>query len=462
MSTTPNMNLTLPDVGTTPGPEWANELVTALEDVDLHDHSVGSGVRITPAGLNINDALSMQSNDIISTRSLKLDDQSVALTGEVRSVYAKGGELIFMDGAGNEVAITAAGGVAGTPGSIADLVSPASASYSSITHKFSFFDDTNEYGKFAISDLELYEFGVASPNPITIKSPASVGSAYSITLPGAVPSKTAPTLMSGSGVLSTITLDDGQLLVGATAGAPAAANITGTANQITVTNGANAIGLSLTSDVTITGLLLGNGSVSTPALRFSGDTNTGIYSGASDNLNFATNGTQRMVIGSSSILSTLQYRSADGSASAPVYSFSSDTNTGVYAVSADVLGFAVGGSGVASVTSGGFQATGDITASDDLIAGDTVFASNGAAGSPAFSFTSDTDMGVYKNGTNLCLAADSNSELRIGNNGMTLDNGTETLFISPGDTAATAGSFVEFMLIQINGVTRKIQLFANS
>jgi hypothetical protein len=38
-----------------------------------------------------------------------------------------------------------------------------------------------------------------------------------------------------------------------------------------------------------------------------------------------------------------QLRPADGSVSAPAYSFGSDTNTGVYSISGDLLGFAIGG-----------------------------------------------------------------------------------------------------------------------
>ena len=53
MSTTPNMLLTLPNVGTTVGPAWANQLNTAFTQVDAHTHVVGanSGVPITSAAL---------------------------------------------------------------------------------------------------------------------------------------------------------------------------------------------------------------------------------------------------------------------------------------------------------------------------------------------------------------------------------------------------------------------------
>lgn len=50
---------------------------------------------------------------------------------------------------------------------------------------------------------------------------------------------------SGSGVISDVHLTDGQIIIGSTSGQPAAGTITGTTNQIQVTNAANSITLSL-------------------------------------------------------------------------------------------------------------------------------------------------------------------------------------------------------------------------
>src|SRR3569623_451707 len=46
MSTTPNMGLTVPDVGTA-GPDWAEELNADLATIDSHDHSTGHGAPIS-------------------------------------------------------------------------------------------------------------------------------------------------------------------------------------------------------------------------------------------------------------------------------------------------------------------------------------------------------------------------------------------------------------------------------
>jgi hypothetical protein len=302
MAITPNMDLDLPDVGVTPGPEWAQKIVDAFERVDEHDHSSSLGVKITPAGMNINTDFSIASYDLVDVRSVKLDDMVAALTGEIRSIYVKNGELVFQDGADNEVVITSGGAVAGSPGSIANLVSPAAASYSDITKKFSWFEDTNEYAKMGVSDLEVYEFGAVSPNPITIKSPASVASAYSFTLPSAVPTRTSPLLMSGAGVLAAAELTNGQLIIGSTAGAATAAALTATANQTTVTNGANSITIGTVQDIgtgsspTFSTALVGSGAVGTPSLRFSTDTDTGIYRVTTNQLGIAAGGTNRFTV----------------------------------------------------------------------------------------------------------------------------------------------------------------------
>jgi hypothetical protein len=53
-----------------------------------------------------------------------------------------------------------------------------------------------------------------------------------------------------------------------------------------------------------------------------------------------------------------------GTAAAPAYSFQEDPNTGVYRVSADVLGFSVGGAKKAEVTANGLHIVGTITATN--------------------------------------------------------------------------------------------------
>lgn len=63
MPTTPHMNLDLPTVSTTIGPDWAQQLNEAIGSdgtgIDGHDHSSGKGVPITPAGMDVTDDIDM-------------------------------------------------------------------------------------------------------------------------------------------------------------------------------------------------------------------------------------------------------------------------------------------------------------------------------------------------------------------------------------------------------------------
>lgn len=46
-TTSPNMSMPVPVVGTDPGPDWANNIDACLSIIDSHDHSFGKGAPIT-------------------------------------------------------------------------------------------------------------------------------------------------------------------------------------------------------------------------------------------------------------------------------------------------------------------------------------------------------------------------------------------------------------------------------
>jgi hypothetical protein len=134
------------------------------------------------------------------------------------------------------------------------------------------------------------------------------------------------------------------LTVGTTLGVTGAATLSST---LAVTGAATLSStLAVTGIASFTGVLRGpDGAVGAPAYSFSSDTDTGIYSGAADNVSIATGGTSRFSMSTSQIITTIPLRGPDGSQGAPSLSFSSDTNTGLYAGAADELYFSEGGSG---------------------------------------------------------------------------------------------------------------------
>lgn len=124
------MNLELPVVSTTLGPEWASLLNAALESIDEHDHSSGKGTKVTPAGLNINADLSLEEFRLTLAKSVQFDDQSATLTGasHASSLYSKSGNLYFTNGSGVAVQVTDGAAIITAPASTDSLEYTAYAS----------------------------------------------------------------------------------------------------------------------------------------------------------------------------------------------------------------------------------------------------------------------------------------------------------------------------------------------
>ncbi len=97
--------------------------------------------------------------------------------------------------------------------------------------------------------------------------------------------------------------------------------------------------MTLSTTVLDLGVLLeiGVGSVSAPSLYFDGDSDTGIYQTAANQLAITCAATQSFVFGSTGVTAPLPVRLSDGSASAPGLTWNSDTNTGIWRSAADTL-----------------------------------------------------------------------------------------------------------------------------
>lgn len=199
----PNMNLSIPTVGVEPGPTYAQDINNSLTAIDSHNHTPGSGVQITPAGLDLNSDVDMQNNNIISIRSLRLQDQgaALALPTDLGCLYEVGADLYYNDGLGNQIRMTQSGGVAGTPGSIANLVPPASASYVSGSSTFVFQSNTLTPGNLDGASLVLRNL-VPSSFGMTIAPPNSMAADSTITLP-VLPSVSSQMLIDNTGAITT-------------------------------------------------------------------------------------------------------------------------------------------------------------------------------------------------------------------------------------------------------------------
>jgi hypothetical protein len=121
MPITPNMDLDLPSVSVTEGPEWATLLNAAFSLIDSHDHSDGKGVKITQLGLNITGDLDINENYLTDVGSMRLVSQGATLVTpqDLRALYSVSGDLYYNNGSGTPIQITSGGSVTAASDGIA-------------------------------------------------------------------------------------------------------------------------------------------------------------------------------------------------------------------------------------------------------------------------------------------------------------------------------------------------------
>lgn len=217
------MNLPVPGVGQTVGPTYASDVNTSLNMIDSHTHAPGSGVPITPSGLNINSDLPMQSNNAVSVRTIRFAPQPSLISGsgaDIGCLYESGVDLYYNDGSGNQVRITQSGGVAGSPGSISNLVAPASAAYVAVNSTFVWQSDSGIAANMDAGTLIIRypgSYPTPSGNYIALQAPTGLATGYALTLPTTTPATLGSWMTSTtSGVLSWISADNASIEIAST------------------------------------------------------------------------------------------------------------------------------------------------------------------------------------------------------------------------------------------------------
>ena len=423
MTTTPNMGLTKPSPSVTPGPQWANELNASLDKIDTHDHSSGNGSKITPAGLNINSDLTLAANALTNVKNVGLT--SVVGAG-ISNIYQNGGNLFWRNGSGADVRITNGStidvGALGTIGGdySTDPNNPL-ISFSTASGDYDFFKQTagsNIPGGINSGTITVFE-EIAGALGISIASPTSLAAGYTITLPtGQAGSNNSLINVQASGQWSyvrDITVDS----IGAGAGSEAAPSVyretdTGTgmwfpsASVLAFsTGGSRSWNINSSGNFTATGdrrVQAGNGSAANPTFSFGNDVASGMYLPSTNLLGFATGGTERFRMGLSSFVpiandsyslgGTVNTFSrifmGDGSLASPSYTFGTSSNTGIYQSSAGTLDF--GANGSRKLTLGTYvQVQSGASGLTNI---------DGSAGAPSFTFSSDTDTGMFRVASN--------------------------------------------------------------
>lgn len=248
MSTTPNMSLIVPDVGTS-GPAYATQINTAMDVIDGHDHTPGKGARIPPSGLNINADLPFNGNDAISLRSTRYVAQAAVLaTSDDRNcVSSVNGNLYWNNASGTAVQITSGAGLnfasLGTIGGDYGAAGvTASAVYTSILQSFSWLQAASTFAKMGMGDLSIYST-TAGTQAVTLKADA-LTAAYNYTFPVAAPAANTFMRMALGGQGTFVAVN-------------------GTANQITVTQNTSDMTLSIPSNAILPGNVSATGSITT-------------------------------------------------------------------------------------------------------------------------------------------------------------------------------------------------------
>ena len=129
-----------------------------------------------------------------------------------------------------------------------------------------------------------------------------------------------------------------------------------------------------------------DGSAAAPSYTFTSDTDTGVYLFATDRIGFTAGGGVRVTISNTALNSNVQALFADGSGASPGYSFANDPDTGLTRPAPDVLDIASGGVSRFRITNAAVSSFVPFAIVD------------GSAASPGLQFINDPDTGIFRNG----------------------------------------------------------------
>ncbi len=116
----PNTGIKIPIVGVDPGEDYAVNISEALSKLSSLTHTGAAnldGLQIPTQGINIDEDLSAQSNNLTNLRSTRYEDQPSELVGlgDLNCVYFVDGDLWINNAAGTPVQITSDGSIISIP-----------------------------------------------------------------------------------------------------------------------------------------------------------------------------------------------------------------------------------------------------------------------------------------------------------------------------------------------------------
>lgn len=198
----PNMNLILPTIGTDTGLTWEQSANANSTTIGAHTHAPGSGVQITPLGLNINTNLPFNGNQISTIYGIGFSSQaaSAQLAFLYTNAQSGGGviDLFYNDGAGNVIPLTKGGIVNSTASSI------PGESFGSGTFVWKQGSGSTTPANFDIGSVTIRPNTAATTNGITLTTPAGISSLYTLVLPALPTVKSFATIDSSGNISSAV------------------------------------------------------------------------------------------------------------------------------------------------------------------------------------------------------------------------------------------------------------------
>jgi hypothetical protein len=200
-----------------------------------------------------------------------------------------------------------------------------------------------------------------------------------------------------------------------------------------------------------------DGSVGAPSITFKLDPTTGIYRSSIGTLRITSSGIEALRIQNSKITSFVAtFHIPDGSVSAPSYSFASAYDLGLYK----------GGTNTLSVASNNTQVI-DFK-NDKITSYQNIYEIDGSSTSPSYSFSSATNLGIYKNSANTLSITSNGIEVmrfNFGGNQMyvPLAMGNNSINCGPITSTGQISSATLVVAGSIQGGTTNIgNLFCNN
>lgn len=249
------MGLQISTIGSDSGLMWEQNLNSSLNTVDFHNHSPGSGVQITPQGMNISSNLNFQNNSASNIYGLMFSSSGASVaTGLLYTAPSSGGginDLFYNDFAGNVIQLTKAGIVNAIASSI------PGESYSGGTFTWVQGDGSTTPANFDIGSVTIRPNTAGTTNGINIQTPSGISSSYALVMPSLPPAQQIMTLDNSGNITAPYTADNSTIAISSNQLIVKSGGITTT--QISATAGI--LGSQLSASAGIVGTQLANNTI---------------------------------------------------------------------------------------------------------------------------------------------------------------------------------------------------------